>query len=368
MSHLNHGTIKRPTRRPPSSVSLDLARAYFLETADDPDSQLSVQASLDTDFRTTVPLHDLRATVRSRSGVDPGFDFGADSFSAMLGLALTRDPDPIVPSSLLARFAANVAACRMRHRYRYFVDTPEFAADTDCTALASGALYEHGRLSASDLGSSAGELLRAGAAPRRDPRFEGVGSNVVMVYWDDDIDPGAPRRGRKYDPVVCANALYTLSLAQEAGVLDHGADVIRATSHYVAAHLSRSEAVLGGTRYYPDVHAFLFAVSRLCGRSDTYARLFRRDLVRHFARARTAIPRDPLSLALLILTARNLGIPAGEVEEHKEILIRGQSANGHWQAAPYYTMGRFPIYFGSPLVTSLFAVQALREPQGKSGI
>lgn len=368
MSHLNPGTTTRPTQRHLPSISFHRARTYFLKLADDPTRQLSVQASLEADFRTTVPLHDLRATVQSHSGVDPGFDFGADSFSAMLGLALTRDPDPVIPSPLLARFAANVAECRTHHRYSYFMDTPEFAADTDCTALAAGALYEHGRLSAAELGSSARELLRAGTAPRQDPQSAGAASNVIRVYWDDDIRPGVPRRGRKYDPVVCANALYTLSLAQEAGVLAHGADVIRATSHYVAAHLSYSGATLGGTRYYPDFHAFLFAVSRLCGRFDTYARLFRRDLVRHFAGARTVIPQDPLSLALLILTARNLEIPAAEVEEHKEALLRGQSMNGHWQAAPYYTMGRFPIYFGSPLLTSLFAVQALREPFRRSAI
>ncbi|MFJ2158071.1 hypothetical protein [Streptomyces sp. NPDC087856] len=319
------------------------------------------------DFSITVPSRDVRTAIRDLTGADPGFDIGADAFSAMLGLAISEDLDPIVPSVLLARFAADTVARRSHDRYSYFVDTPQFAADTDCTALASSALYEHGSLSAAGLGSAAKELLKA-ATPRGDvgsayghrPGQGEVRPGVVTVYWDDDVDPRAAMRGRKYDPVVCANALYTLALAQDAGVLDRNTEVPWATARYVEDHLASPD--LSGTRYYPDPHAFLFAVSRLCGRFDAYAELFGRDLGRHFARKWAQAPGNPLSVAQLILTAYNLGFPAEALEGRLRVLALSQRTDGSWPAATYYRMGRYPVYFGSPLVTTLFAVRALQEP------
>ena len=348
-----------------SDLFLERARAYLEYSANGPADLFSVQASLDSGFRRIIPRPLIRSRIKQISGVDPGFDIGADAFPAMIGMALSRNPDPVVPENLLARFAEQAAMCHQRYRYSYFLDTPQFAADTDCTSLSASALYEHGRLSASELGSTARELLSATAplAAQRDHGADRVDSpdrpGVIMVYWDDDADPAALSRGRKYDAVVCANALYTLSLAQLSGACDEGAEILDATSRYVGAHLNPS-AYLSGTRYYPDPNAFLFAVSRLCGRFPTYRQSLGHALSHQITRGTSgAGPRNPLSLALSIITADTMGVPPAQLDEPKRLLMRYQRDDGSWPAAPYYQMGRFAVYFGSPLLTTLFAVRAL---------
>ncbi|MCS7477936.1 hypothetical protein ACFFQW_42505 [Umezawaea endophytica] len=338
----------------PASLSLKRARAYLEEVADSPADHLSVLASPDAGFRHVVPRSAVRAHLRRTVGVDPGFDLGADAFAAMIGLALADRRDPVVPAELLDLFAERIALCRRRNRYGYFVDVPEFAADTDCTALSAAGLYEHGRQSRADLAEAARELVRAAAPPSA--AREGLRPNVVLVYWDDAVEPSAPRRGLKHDAVVCANALYTLSLARESGAWDEGADVLEATARHVGAHLGSSEP-LGGTRYYPDPTAFLFAVSRLCDGFEPHARSFRGALARRIATART--PDNPLSLALALIAGRAAGAPADQLDEWGRALVRGQRDDGSWPAAPYYRMGRFDLCFGSPLITTLFAVRAL---------
>ena len=187
-----------------------------------------------------------------------------------------------------------------------------------------------------------------------------------MVYWDQQTGRAA-RRARSHDPVVCANVLYTLSLAQASHTHDTRARVIAATTRYLDDHLS-SERYPRGTRYYPDPNAFLFAISRLCRRSEAHAQLLGHTLHRHVSDALHTQARNPLSLALSILAAHNTGVYGTRYDEQQEALARCQRDDGSWAAAPYYRMGRFPVYFGSPLVTTLFAVQALQniEPRWKA--
>jgi hypothetical protein len=346
-------------------VSLERAQSYLQDVARGPADRFCAQTSLDPGFRDVVPRSKARETVRQLTGVDPGFDFGEDAFSAMIGLALSATADTVVPRRLLTRFAEQIARCRDASRYGYFIDVPEFAADTDCTALAGGAMYEHGRLTRPELIRIADELVRAAAPPEPQPergsgpRVDAVQPGVVLVYWDEDAGR-AERRARKHDPVVCANVLYTLSLARPWHIHEARARVVAATTRYVDAHLN-SNRYLRGTRYYPDPNAFLFAVSRLCQRFEAYTQLPGDSLRRHLLGAPHLEARNPLSLALSILAAHNVGAHGARCEEQREALARCQQDDGSWAAAPYYRMGRFPVYFGSPLVTTLFAVQALQS-------
>ena len=179
-----------------------------------------------------------------------------------------------------------------------------------------------------------------------------------MVYWEDH-SPRTPGRGRKYDAVVCANALYTLSLAEQQGFRPPNAGIIAATNAYVAEHL-RSGRYLSGTRYYPAPEAFLYAVSRLCGAFPDHAARLGPALRREVLRTRCRQPQDALGLALWTAAADNAGADAGQ-DECRVTLARLQQANGAWPACAYYRMGRVAVYFGSPLITTLFAVRALRS-------
>jgi hypothetical protein len=189
---------------------------------------------------------------------------------------------------------------------------------------------------------------------------------VFLVYWEDDAEPFTLRRGRKQDPVACANALYTVQLADRP-LADEGQAVVVATTRYLADHLT-SGRYLDGTRYYPSPDAFLYAVSRLCARFPGTTGLLAGPLRRAFhrreatapAQGLAAIPGRSLDLAFRTLTADHLGLSAGQ-NEWRTLLAALQRDDGSWPPCAYYRMGRFPVYFGSPYLTTVFALAALRS-------
>jgi hypothetical protein len=339
--------------------SVDRSRAFLVGVADSKTDLLSAQVSLDRCFGTIVSPAEVRASIRLRTGTDIGFDFGVEAFSSMIGLTLSPHLAAVVPPTLVRDFTRRAQTCRRGNRFGYFIDTPEFASDTDCTALAAATLYEHDLMTSSDLADVSKELVLA-AAPCAH-QLDGAGDvhpGVVMVYWDDgNTDRAAPHRGRKHDAVACANVLYTLALAEESGV---GVDteVVDATVRHVGDHLL-SRRYLAGTRYYPAPEVFLYATARLCARFDDHARLLGPGLRRELSHARDHPVSSPLDLALSIITADTMGV-GGARRERLADLARLQQHDGSWPAASYYRMGRFPVYFGSPLITTLFAMRAMQ--------
>lgn len=309
-----------------------------------------------------------RGILREHFGVDPGFDLAGEAFSAMVSLTLlpltAHEADP----HLISRLATQVKACRWRGRYRFFPGSGGFPADTDCTALATAALFEHGLLTQDGLERGAHELLRSAALPhptRRspDPRDEDrLSRGVFMVYWEDGEEPATLRRGRKQDEVAAANALYTLLLAEPDTAQSRV--VIDATTRHLADHLN-SGRYLAGTRYYPSPDAFLYALSRLCARfpagAEALAAPARKALAERDASTVTVghTPVDALDTALRTLAADHLGITTGQ-DRRQTLLTETQCLDGSWPPAAYYRMGRFPVYFGSPYLTTVFAMNALR--------
>lgn len=310
--------------------------------------------SFDPSFQKVLERARAREEIRRTTGVDAGFDLGDDAFMAMASLAMLA-PGSAGSRALAARLAAKVAQCRLGGRYRCFTDVAEFAADTDCTAVAAGSLHEHGLRPQAALAISARELLKA-VAPRGQSE---VRPDVVMVYWDDRSASTMPR-GLKHDAVACTNVLYTLELARP--LLPPDPRVLWATSSYVFDHLV-SGRYLDGTRYYPDPSAFLFALARLCARFPAYAARFAAPLRTALAGGpRTADhPCDALRLALTIIASDLAGALAGQGQRRAELAAIRQG-DGCWQPGPYYRMGRFPVYFGSSQFTTLVARRALREP------
>ncbi|KNB54097.1 hypothetical protein [Streptomyces caatingaensis] len=178
-----------------------------------------------------------------------------------------------------------------------------------------------------------------------------------MVYWDDAAEPRALPRGFKQDAVVSANVLRALRTTGPRTPGDDATGVHRATLRHVEDHLV-SRRYLHGTRYYPQPAAFLHAAARLCAGSGTYARVLRGPLRRALHDARSHPPGDPLGLALLTLAARLAGVTEGQ-EQWRGLLAAAQRPDGSWPACPYFRMGRFPLYFGSAHLTTVFALRAL---------
>ncbi|MFD9475460.1 hypothetical protein [Streptomyces nojiriensis] len=288
---------------------------------------------------------------------------------------LQSSPEGWSGGGLVARLASQIEAVRWRWRYRFFPHGNGFPADTDCTGMAAGALYGHGLLSAADLAACVRDLLDSAAptdmvASCRPGDDAVLVPGVPLVYWEDGAEPGTGRRGRKHDAVACANALYTVQLS--GSLATEAAEFIAASHRYLAGHLV-SGRYLAGTRYYPSPDAFLYALSRLCARFPTSARVLSGPLHQAFsereatacARALAGGPGNALDIALRTLTADNLSRAAGQAER-RLLLAQTQQADGSWPACPYYRMGRFPVYFGSSYLTSVFAWKALhvRENSG----
>ncbi|MCY0924050.1 hypothetical protein OS965_39040 [Streptomyces sp. H27-G5] len=290
---------------------------------------------------------------------------GSEAFSAMLALA-HLPPSPRAGDHFTARLAQQVEAARRRHRFSFFPHVPAFAADTDCTAVAAGALYERGLITRRQLALSVHDLLRSAVPPDTAPGST-IHPGVFTVYWDDTAEPQALPRGRKHDAVACANTLYTLHLDQPHTI---SADP---TLQYLSAHLT-TRRYLAGTRYYPSPEVFLHAASRLCACCAACAHRLAAPLHRALEERDARTPGAPwpqessgaLDLALRIISADNLRIEAGQ-QERRAFLVSQQRENGSWPAHAYYRMGRFPLYFGSAHLTTLFALTALHTPQGGEG-
>lgn len=305
--------------------------------------------AFDPDFTRTCALRDARAAIKERYGVDIGYDLGDDLSTAVYGLPLLAGEQTV----LADRLTALLDRGRVGLRYRFFLARNGFPADTDCTSVAAQALWERGLVTDERYGEFAEELLTAAVPPK----------DVVIVYWDDDVETGTRSRGRKYDAVVCANALVVLACARAHGLVSRDADrAIDATRRYVVEHLT-SGAYREGTRYYPYEDAFLHAAARLASRDPGSATVLSGPLADAISKRETDSGPDrdrPLNVALRTIAARELGHRDGQ-EDRRRLLLAAQDADGGWTASPYYTLGRLPAYFGSRLLTTLFATDALRE-------
>ncbi|MER7111786.1 hypothetical protein [Streptomyces sp. NPDC000229] len=225
----------------PWQVQCAVERALlFLSRSMDGGGAPSAGLALDPCFRRGVAVVQARAVLRERFGADPGFDLGDEAFTAMVALMLLPPAAASDGWELVPRLARQIESARWQRRYRFFPGGNGFSADTDCTGLAVGALYEHGLLSSADLEAHIVDLLRSAPLPGsvwgQDGRGHDGGacrSRGLMVYWEDGLEPGTLPRGRKHDAVACANALYTLQLNGSPLTVD-GLAVVEATTRYLA--------------------------------------------------------------------------------------------------------------------------------------
>ncbi|WP_227981520.1 hypothetical protein [Nocardia spumae] len=291
-------------------------------------------------------------------GRDIGFDLGDERFSASLALAHVPYTSSARDRELVENLAEVVWSGRDDHnRFGFFFDHNGFPADSDCTAMAVGALWDRGLITDHELVGFGRELLAAGVLPdAAASNGTAIRPGVVMVYWQDLSDPGTLTRGPRYDAVACANALYILRHAQACGLEDPDG-ISSATTDYVLDHL-RSGRYREGTRYYPRPEPFLHSVSRLCAAFPDIAAACGAALADGLADADAADRLSALDLALTVIAADNLG---GDLEQdrRRELLLARQDDAGGWPAAAYYRMGRLPLYWGSAALTSIFAAGAL---------
>ncbi len=314
----------------------------YLRSQIDSSGIASSLVAFDENFTTTSVPGRVREILHRRFGVDIGFSPRDEAFTAMLAMVLTPPASHVDDIGRIAALRQQVLRARRDSRFAFFPDVPEFAADTDCTAVAARGLFAHGMIGMPALRAFAAELLKSVNPVEPETR------DVFMVYWEDGVEEAAVPRGRKHDAVACANALDTVHLA-----FGHDAVAVQPNLRYLTEHLNGGRYRIG-TRYYPAPEAFIHAVSRLCVRCPQCAAVLG-DGVRR-ALSGNEMPNGPLPSALRLAAEENVGMMSGRGVAS---LVHQQRGDGSWPPHAYYRMGRFPVYFGSPQLTTLFAVSAL---------
>jgi hypothetical protein len=302
-------------------------------------------------------LSALRTSVRARHGLDLGFDAGPELFSAMVAartLACVRRG-----RSCAGMLGRTFAAHHWQRRFRFFAEQNGFAADTDCTGVALAALFDAGLLERHELHAGARQLLDAAA-----PGDGDLEPGVVLVYWEDGLEPHVAPRGRKQDPAVATNALYAVLLAAQQGLDDRRIEgFIAANLAYVRRALTQPHELR--TRYYPSRDALLWFVAELCGRFSTaraaLGRPLRDAMLARLDREDTR--GDNLELAMRLGAAITLGI---RLPRLAEALAARQLASGVLASGAFFTLGRVPgLCFGSDMLTTALAVTSLERWAGR---
>lgn len=260
----------------------------------------------------------------------PGLqEFPAENFSNMVifDLIFRDKPNASIGQAILTELQRS----HRRGIFYFFQLESLLPPDVDSTALGVSLLAETGCIESSALDHAVEKTLT-----------NTNGEGVIEVYFP-------PCGHRRYvDAVVCANALYLLTLAGRA-------QEARKTIDFVAESLC-SQAYLRGTRYYsPDL--FLYFVSRLVARFPQQYPDFAYSL-RHAIQARRGATETPLDAAARLITAKRAGV-ANEVDE--QTLLLAQAADGGWPADVFYRFGRRHGYFGGRALTTAFAVNALAK-------
>ncbi|MFC5803219.1 hypothetical protein [Streptomyces formicae] len=300
-------------------------------------------------FAEITPPGAVRRLLRRRHGTDIGFDPADEAFSAMLALAVLPPAGTPAERQFVAAVVRQVESARRGSRFAFFPGVPAFPADTDCTAVAAGALFEHGLMPRSRLLTAAQELVRSAARTGGEMANGPLHEGVFLVYWDDGAEPRARPRGRKHDAVASANVIATVHLAT-----GH-TDASLATLAYLRRHLTSGDYLMG-TRYYPSPAAFVHAAARVCLRCEHCAGQLAGPLTTALSRAE---PKAALDLALLAIAANHLGLTG--LAPWREQLAAQQRQDGSWPPSGYFRMGRVPLWFGSPHLTTVFAIRALYE-------
>jgi hypothetical protein len=281
----------------------------------------------------TGPSRDLRES----------WEVQPESFTAMVvaDLLMGQPEHRGLVASILAMLEDEMCADGLFH---FFKEHERLPADADCTALGLSVLLRGGALVTDQANLALDRIIANSNA-----------AGVIETYFD----PSGERSGI-VDPVVCANVLFL------AHMLGRG-DELAPTLDYLHRVLVAGD-YSAGTRYYHSPDTFLYFTARLVRRFPALHKRLLEPLVRA-VRERQGATEFPLDVAQRVIISRWLRIDDGGESEK---LVDLQEDDGCWPADSLFRYGRKKIFFGSRLVTTAFALRALRVldsgvPHGSRG-
>lgn len=316
-------------------------QARSLEQGDCPFQQNTVEAADFVSFQQLLFLawRQGKNYLPCKTGSDRrvmGREFShAESFTAMIVA------DLLIPYPEFSMFVRDVVVMLERELgeheelFRFFKDPERLPFDADSTAVGFSVLLQSGACSTD---------MRARAHRSLDRISSNTVNGIVQTYFD----PTGEREGI-IDPVVCVNVLFLAHLLGRS-------DEFKATAEFVHQVLIE-ETFLEGSRYYHSPDSFLFFLGRLVHSFPEARNTFGEDLA--FAvKNRLNISSHTIDVAQRAILCAWLGID-GTVETDE--LWATREGDGHWPADALFRSGRRPLFFGSRVMSTAFAVSALME-------
>lgn len=219
----------------------------------------------------------------------------------------------------------------------YFFEDPKILPpDTETTSLVAGLLWEFRALSTETAHNAAKRVLG-----NKDPQGR------INVYFEREDKPD-----RRLDYVSALNALTFLG---ELGREAEAAPTISWIDEVIA-----TGDFYDGSRYYHSPSTFLYTAVRLVNRVPKLGQ-------RWIAQLQEALftykpdPRYPIELSTCITAQIRLKVPCPSTSI--EMLKSLQKQSGAWPSDSLYHLGTASRYFGSEVMSTMFAAQALIEAE-----
>ena len=206
--------------------------------------------------------------------------------------------------------------------------------DNETTSFVVGLLWEFGTLSTATAHKAANQILG-------NKNEQGQ----LYMYFERDDKPD-----RRLDYVSCLNMLTFL------GQLGREAEA-SATITWIDEIIA-TKSFLQGSRYYHSPSSFFYFAARLAKRVPELAKRWIPQLQEALATYKPD-PHYPIELSATIAAKVWLQVPCPS--SSIETLKRLQKPSGAWPADSLYHLGTAMRYFGSEVMSTLFAAQALME-------
>jgi|SRR5919202_611635 hypothetical protein len=218
----------------------------------------------------------------------------------------------------------------------FFEDFKLLPPDTDATAYIAGLLWEFGALSTETAQKVATRVLR-----NKDEQGR------IYIYFERTDKPD-----RRIDYVSSLNVLTFLG---QLGREEEAASTISWIDEIIA-----TKAFYQGSRYYHSPSSFFYFAARLTNRLPHLGQRWIAQLQEELA-TYSADLRYPIELSAWITARVWLKVPCPSTSI--EMLKSMQKPDGAWPADSLYHLGTAERYFGSEIMSTLFAAQALIESE-----
>jgi hypothetical protein len=212
-----------------------------------------------------------------------------------------------------------------------FFENNSLPFDTDVSSWALSTLLEMG------------EISRDAVSKTVDETISNVNNNGIIQIYFEPCD-----KENRIDHVGIGNALYLINL------FDRGTEASKSEDYIF--EILRNRAYLEGAYYYHSPDTFLYILSSLVEKFPYFNKRFGK-LLKNEIQNRIDKTKWPLDLAMRVSSAKRVQIN-NETDEKE--LLNLQKEDGSWPADAIYHYGRKVGYFGSSVITTAFAIEALK--------